>query len=263
MVQSVVRALDLVDLASQTERGVTVAEMAEQLGLKRPTAHNLVRTLVHRGVLERLESPVRYRLGPAVGQWAEAATSQGLVARARSLFLELARRTPQVGWVLTEQRMREVQRLLLLTPDRPGVVQRHRLDPCHPYHAATSLAYQAFCEPEARKAFRAHFPLRSFGAPPWGTYEQLNGFLDESRQRGCVVPPPQCPSPSTRQYHRAAAPVCDKAGVMIAQVGGFVEISAAAAVKRDMVVTVRKVAASLSGCESRPADTAVDPPDDD
>ena len=64
-IQSVERALDVLQHVAQSPGGLTLAELAAALCVKPPTAHALVRTLAGRGFVRRLSGPTRYALGPA------------------------------------------------------------------------------------------------------------------------------------------------------------------------------------------------------
>ncbi|MEW6357140.1 MAG: IclR family transcriptional regulator [Planctomycetota bacterium] len=63
LVQSVVRALDILEVLGRTERGLGVTELAKAVSLKVPTAHNLLRTLVAKGYVAKEATGQRYRLG--------------------------------------------------------------------------------------------------------------------------------------------------------------------------------------------------------
>jgi IclR family acetate operon transcriptional repressor len=62
--QAVGRALQVLELFSATARELALADVARQLGLAPPTALRLLRTLEEAGLLVRVESTERYRLGP-------------------------------------------------------------------------------------------------------------------------------------------------------------------------------------------------------
>lgn len=65
-VQSVVRAFDILEILYEDENqqdGIGVMAVSKQLGLKLPTVHNLVKTLVELGYAEQLEDG-KYRPGP-------------------------------------------------------------------------------------------------------------------------------------------------------------------------------------------------------
>ena len=53
LVNSVVKALDILQFVSDRPEGVRLGEIVDAFGLKRPTAYNLVRTLRARHYLEQ------------------------------------------------------------------------------------------------------------------------------------------------------------------------------------------------------------------
>ena len=65
-VQSVARAFDILEILYESENqqdGIGVMAVSKQLGLKLPTVHNLIKTLVELGYAEQLEDG-KYRPGP-------------------------------------------------------------------------------------------------------------------------------------------------------------------------------------------------------
>lgn len=65
-VQSVARAFDILEILYENENfhnGIGVMAVSKQLGLKLPTVHNLIKTLVELGYAEQLEDG-KYRPGP-------------------------------------------------------------------------------------------------------------------------------------------------------------------------------------------------------
>ena len=62
MVQSVVRALDILCLFQQAEE-LGISEIAREMGLGKSTAYGLVNSLVSRGFLEQSVTSKKYRLG--------------------------------------------------------------------------------------------------------------------------------------------------------------------------------------------------------
>jgi IclR family acetate operon transcriptional repressor len=74
-VQSVERALDLLEILAEADGDAGLSELAEQSGLPLPTIHRLMRTLVARGYARRLPSR-RYALGARTIRLGEAAGRQ-------------------------------------------------------------------------------------------------------------------------------------------------------------------------------------------
>jgi len=72
-VQSIERALNILELMAEIGEPLTVTELAEKLDLKISTAHRLLTTLMHRGYVEQEPDNSRYRLGLKVLEIANAA----------------------------------------------------------------------------------------------------------------------------------------------------------------------------------------------
>ena len=66
-VQSVARALDLLETLADAPDGIGVSELARALDLKTPTAHNLLRTLSGRRYVSQDQATRKYRLSVACG----------------------------------------------------------------------------------------------------------------------------------------------------------------------------------------------------
>ncbi|GAA1870475.1 IclR family transcriptional regulator [Myceligenerans crystallogenes] len=80
-VQTVERALDLLEIMTDLGGDAALSELSERSGLPLPTIHRLLRTLVQRGYARQLPSR-RYALGPGVLRLADAAGRQlGAAAR--------------------------------------------------------------------------------------------------------------------------------------------------------------------------------------
>ncbi|MGB7160357.1 MAG: helix-turn-helix domain-containing protein [Tepidisphaeraceae bacterium] len=199
LVQSLLRAVDVIELVAQSERGLSLGEVCNTLGLKQPTAHNLIRTLIARDFVEKTTSPVRYRLGPAVARLADERQNHSLVRQASLMMNDLFERFrtllpprfgPQEEATLSFSQYigGEVVMLLRLRMQHPGVLER----PKHvmsAYQSAAPLAFQAFWSPEELEDYHGRHPFLDQGAPIWKTRERLDIFLSRARQLGYVQPP--------------------------------------------------------------------------
>ncbi|WP_442600787.1 IclR family transcriptional regulator [Paenibacillus sp. KN14-4R] len=63
LIQSVERAVDILELFSLTESELSVKEISSRLKLSKSTVHGLIKTLEHRGYLEQKLTDQKYRLG--------------------------------------------------------------------------------------------------------------------------------------------------------------------------------------------------------
>jgi DNA-binding IclR family transcriptional regulator len=89
------RTVSVIKLLGEVgERGARLAEIAENLGLKTPTAHRIVTALERHGLIERERATKRYRLGLALfALGAKAADGTGLRKLCRPALLKLAAET--------------------------------------------------------------------------------------------------------------------------------------------------------------------------
>lgn len=70
-IQSVERALNVLEIVAQERDGVTVSEISEHLGLNISTCHHLITTLVKKGFVTHLGRVKGYALGPKLGELVE------------------------------------------------------------------------------------------------------------------------------------------------------------------------------------------------
>src|ERR1051326_761191 len=99
-VQSVARAVDILRALAGGGRGLGVTEVAERIGVAKPTAYALLRTLESGGLVSQDHETGRYRLGPALLEFGNAYLETHEL-RARSIVWadSLANRTGEAVWV--------------------------------------------------------------------------------------------------------------------------------------------------------------------
>jgi len=99
--QTVSRAIHALKLiASRHTEGVRLVDVADALGLTRPTAHRLLKTLTEEGLLRRLGATRRYVLGALVFELGLAAAHNfNLVDMCRPTLQRLAERTSDTSFL--------------------------------------------------------------------------------------------------------------------------------------------------------------------
>ncbi|MBN2450622.1 MAG: helix-turn-helix domain-containing protein [Lentisphaeria bacterium] len=186
LVQSLVRGLDLLRLLVAAEGGMSLPEIVSAAGLKRPTAHNLLRTLASRGFVVR-ERGV-YRPGPAIAVLAAEAVSGAFLRHAEAAVRVLAGRLPGAIVSFCEPVGTEVLVRFHLFPAQT-LVQRPAGSVFSPYQTASGLAFLAHADPEQRQGVQLRHPFEVEGIGIWQTPARLEAFLAEVRARGYVLPP--------------------------------------------------------------------------
>ncbi|MGM0651967.1 MAG: IclR family transcriptional regulator [Bacillota bacterium] len=87
-VQSLERALNILEVMAEISEPVTVTELANKVNLKTSTAHRLLTTLLYRGYVEQDKGSTRYRLGLKILEIANAVTSFSDIRSVARPYLE-------------------------------------------------------------------------------------------------------------------------------------------------------------------------------
>lgn len=184
MVQSVLRALDILRLATQAPNGLRLGELAEAMDLKKSTAHNLVRSLCARGFLVK-DSANRFLPGVAIQELARLSRSNLALNEATKQLRELRKVFPEATLTFSELAPNAIHCRLRMSPDRPGEVQ-HPLE-CHytPYVAATAVCLQATGSNASE--FERHFPFQEHGVTRWENYESFLAEKERVRRNGYAI----------------------------------------------------------------------------
>ena len=200
LVQSLVRGLAILESAASSENGVRLSEIAEELGVTRPTAFNLARTLVAKGYLVKTPAPVRYRVGPMLDQLSAERRNLRLAQALETAVRNLSDEFGDVWVFAAEPRAGETVATLRLDPARPAVLERPLQYVMPAYTTAAALAVYAFGGDGEQQAVENRYPFDEFGVQRWRTRKALDRALAEARRRGFVL--------LEAPQHRVVAPVC-------------------------------------------------------
>lgn len=134
LIRSLQRGLGILEVIARQGPGVSMADVAREVGLHTSTAFHLLRTLVTLGYLVQDEVTRHYRLGPTAFQLVGAAWSESQLSEAAVPFLSaVARETGESTH--------------LAVFDRGGAVMIHRVDGNAPVRLAERVGYArpAYC----------------------------------------------------------------------------------------------------------------------
>jgi DNA-binding IclR family transcriptional regulator len=213
LVQSLQRGMTILDLVARSGRGLTLMEIADALSVKRPTAFNLTRTLVAHRYLVKTTKPVRFLLGAALLENAEAWRHREIARKFEDLVRRLAAGIPNATVVLAEAMGEEVVAVHLIEKNRPGLVQHSSTRRLAPYVHASTLCFLAFWPPDEERAYETRYPFGEYGSGVWGEEQRLRDFLKEARNQGYVA----FEAPTGRFL--VGFPVCSPEGNLLATVG--------------------------------------------
>jgi DNA-binding IclR family transcriptional regulator len=242
LVQSVARSIEIMRALAGATRGLGVTEVADRLGVAKPTAHALLRTLEAEQIVSQDRVTGKYKLGPALLELGNAYLETHEL-RARSVVWadSLATRTNEAVWVgvLSGDHVLVVHHAF-----RPeGAVQILEVGAVVPWHAcALGKALVAQLSEDERKALlEGRLPVLTGGTvtDPERLAEQLSDVLTT----GYAVEDGEAAIGDAG----IAAPVFDRDGV-VGAIGlvGPVERLLADGAREEHAVAVRETARLLS-----------------
>ena len=208
-VESVARALDLLEAFGERERGLV--ELARATGLKAPTAHRLLATLVKAGYVQRTASG-NYALGVSMVRLGAAAGSQAEAFQAAARpYVDRVRRVARVTTnLLVCEGATPVMIDQRLAPEATEVEMK--VGTKVPAHAtASGKAVLAFGERQALERVLEGAPLRPYTARTITQPHRLQVELRAIRERGFSIGYHEYAERTTG----IAAPIFDAAGGVI------------------------------------------------
>lgn len=171
LVQSLLRGLDILKHISSRPDGMRLNELSFVTGLKKPTLHNLLRTLIARGFVFK-DGMNRFNIGPAVYEIAGSGALTRRQMKVQAAFVQLHKTLPGCTVTLTNLSVDTVRCVLRMSPDSPGELQRPTERFFTPYASASSIVLQA-AYPEEVKALEEHYPFDEYGVGLWGSTENF------------------------------------------------------------------------------------------
>jgi DNA-binding IclR family transcriptional regulator len=214
MIQSVERAAAILKaLGSGTPR-LGVTEIADRVGLAKPTVYGLLRTLVQHDLVEQDPISGKYSLGPGVLQLGNAYLD-GSELRARSLLWAeaLAQRANEAVWVATLSGTQVIVLHHVFRPD--NTVQILEVGAAIPWHAcALGHAIVAYLPAEDAAQVMTG-PLVSLTGRTKRTRAALGQALAQVRRRGYAVEDQE----ATVGDAGLAAPIVSREGAVAGAIG--------------------------------------------
>ena len=214
MIQSVQRAAHILGVLGSGTPRLGVTEIAERVGLAKPTVHGLLRTLEADGLVAQDPDTGKYSLGPGVLQLGNAYLD-GSELRARSLRWaeSLAQRAGEAVWVATLSGSRVIVLHHVFRPD--NTVQILEVGAAIPWHAcALGHAIVAFL-PEGQRTRALSGDLVQLTGQTKTTKAALTRALARVRQHGYAVEDQE----ATVGDAGIAAPIVSRDGVVAGSIG--------------------------------------------
>ena len=249
LVQSLTRGLTILEQIARSESGLSLQELSRRVGLKPTTVHNLVRTLVSQGFVEKVPRPVRYRVGSAVEDLAGLRKSGLLLGRVPAAMTDLFNVLGDATTVFAQVVGGDIRKVMRIIRERPGILEHPQDVSLHPYVSASALLFQSLWMEEERVAYRKRYPFWEYGAHAWGTEERFDAEMEATRLRGFAFVDIE----KTGVY-TMASPITGAGGQVLAAIGATIPLETADEPRRRQLnIEVIKAAGVLSGQTAPPA----------
>lgn len=181
MVQSVLRAIDIMQSIARASDGLRLVDIEAECGLKKTTAHNLIRTLMARGFVEK-DDRNRFLLGESILGLASIHSERRSLMAAEKLMWLMNAEYPDATLTFSELTPSSIVCRLRMSPDRPGEMQRPLNQSFAPYISQTAICLQATAVQAA--ALEDNYPFEEYGAGRWGSLAEFQKALREVQQKG-------------------------------------------------------------------------------
>jgi DNA-binding IclR family transcriptional regulator len=182
MVLSLTKALDILSAVSNAENGIRLNELADGLGMKKTTAHNLIRTLRARDFLVKDEVN-RFHIGPAVNELVINQHRKAIMKRAESELRNLCAEFPSGILTFSERCGSEIYSRLRMSPDQPSFMQHPVMQTFNPYTSATGGCFMAFSSSFFEEVSRK-YPFDEYATPKWSGRQNFEAALSAVRRDG-------------------------------------------------------------------------------
>lgn len=182
LVQSLLRGLDILKHISNRPDGMRLNELTAVTGLKKPTLHNLLRTLIARGFVFK-DNMNRFNIGPALYEIAGSGSLTRRQMKAQAIFPLLAEKLPGCTITLSTLSVDTVRCLLRISPDAPGELQNPADRTFTPYVMASAIVLQAVY-PEESARLEERYPFDEYGVGMWGSLENFSAAKQKVLQDG-------------------------------------------------------------------------------
>lgn len=187
LIHSVDRAIDILELISESDGGLGVTEISERLQLPKSTAFRLLSTLSYKGLVKKDESLKKYKLGIKLFQLgSEVFNELELRDEVRPFLEELVKEINETGHFVVEEQGEVIY--IDKVESTHAIRQYSRIGRRVPLHCTgVGKAFLAFKSEEEIERLIEERGLQRFTANTITDYEALEKELNKIRENGFAI----------------------------------------------------------------------------
>jgi DNA-binding IclR family transcriptional regulator len=240
LTKSLVRAMDILKAVTAAPAGANPAEIADQLGLPRPTVYRLLATLGAVGMTER-DGNGAWFVGPELLRLGRRADHAGtLVTRAQATLEELVAETGETAMLAIARGPFDVE--VVSQVDAPNLLSVAQWvgRPIAAHASAAGKIVLSELEPEDRTRYVKALMLPAFTADTITDHDRFLEELDAVAQRGHAETVDELENGLTG----IAAPVRGHGGTLVAIIGAYGPTARVYGQRREQITAAVRSAAS-------------------
>ena len=180
LVQSLVRAMDLLECVARGNFGRRLADISDELKINKTTAYNLLRTLAGHGYLIKDKSN-QYHLGPALKELVRQEIRSEAMQYISGELLHMAEILPESVASLAELCGPQIRIVQRVSPERPNTITYPMNIFLPLYSSCTGLCF--LMHDLYAPSLYNYWPFEEHGVNLWKDMEKLEDFLQTSRKQ--------------------------------------------------------------------------------
>lgn len=188
MVQSISRALKIVRLVAESERGLRLFELADKMELKRTTVFNLAATLVKEGMLNKA-CDSSYQLGNMMEELSRRQGQKSMKLNLGKKLLDLHKLYPESSIVYSEANSNDIRAKIYIPPGSGTQIQNADNMQLNPYNTVCGLLYFGLLPDDILQEIKRKYPFEYWGMDYWKGIQSFEKAVEKSLKNGLSQSP--------------------------------------------------------------------------
>ncbi len=185
LVQSVERALDILDLIGEREKPMRASDIAEELNLHGSTSHNIIRTLYRRGYLTQSPNG-KYYIGLQCYRLGELCDRWGILRNEAMLHLEELSELSGDNSILASESGGRLITIASAEGSGDIVITKQHPDREHLYCTAIGKVLMAYSSEEYLELYKKSVRLKRFTETTVSDWETIEQQMQSIRDKGYI-----------------------------------------------------------------------------
>jgi DNA-binding IclR family transcriptional regulator len=187
MIQVLSRVTEILKYISESDKGLRLYELTELTGLKRSTVHNVASSMLHEGLLSKVDST--YQIGPLIKELYLTQQKNELSKAIKSSMLNLTSLVKNSSVIYAKFGANEIGEQFRISADRTRKIYNAEGHPLNPYFTVSGILHFAFLPDYKINLLKMRNPFIPRGQELWGKEQAFLNEVANCRKRGYALMP--------------------------------------------------------------------------